>query len=187
VSEPELVSDTVFARRVYLDTWGLLPSRAALERFVADGAPDKRAKLVATLLFDGDRYAEGWMSFWNDLLRNEDGVTYFSEDAGRKSITEWLLPALRENMPYDSFVTALLNPVTPGGPEGFLTGVNWRGETSAAVKPWMQASQNTAQVFLGVNLKCNACHDSFVSRWKLKDAYALAAFISPEPRLQLFR
>jgi len=187
VSEPELVSDTVFARRVYLDTWGLLPSREALERFVADGAPDKRAKLVAALLSDGDRYAEGWMSFWNDLLRNEDGVTYFSEDAGRKSITEWLLPALRENMPYDRFVTALLNPVTPGGPEGFLTGVNWRGETSAAVKPWMQASQNTAQVFLGVNLKCNACHDSFVSRWKLKDAYALAAFFSPEPRLQLFR
>ena len=65
--------------------------------------------------------------------------------------------------------------------------MNWRGETSAAVTPWMQAAQNTAQVFLGVNLKCNACHDSFVSKWKLKDAYALAAFFSPEPRLQLFR
>ena len=47
----------------------------------------------------------------------------------------------------------------------------------------MQAAQNTAQVFLGVNLKCNACHDSFVSRWKLKDAYALAAYFSPEPTL----
>ena len=51
----------------------------------------------------------------------------------------------------------------------------------------MQASQNTAQVFLGVNMKCNACHDSFVSRWKLKDAYGLAAFFSPEPKLQLYR
>ena len=51
----------------------------------------------------------------------------------------------------------------------------------------MQASQNTAQVFLGVNLKCNACHDSFVSKWKLKDAYALAGFFSPEPRLRLYR
>ena len=60
--------------------------------------------------------------------------------------------------------------------------MNWRGETSAAVTPWMQAAQNTAQVFLGVNLKCNACHDSFVSKWKLKDAYALAAYFSPEPR-----
>ena len=34
-------------------------------------------------------------------------------------------------------------------PRGFSIGVNWRGETSAAVTPWMQASQNTAQVFLG--------------------------------------
>ncbi len=51
----------------------------------------------------------------------------------------------------------------------------------------MQASQNTAQVFLGVNMKCNACHDSFVSRWKLKDAYGLAAFFSPKPTLQLYR
>ena len=51
----------------------------------------------------------------------------------------------------------------------------------------MQASQNTAQVFLGVNLKCTSCHDSFVNRWKLKDAYGLAAYFSPEPRLQMYR
>ena len=75
----------------------------------------------------------------------------------------------------------------PGDPAGFIIGVNWRGETSAAVTPWMQASQNTAQAFLGVNFKCNACHDSFVSKWKLKDAYGLAAYFSPEPRLRLYR
>ena len=34
---------------------------------------------------------------------------------------------------------------------------------------------------------CNACHDSFVNDWKLKDAYALAAYFSPEPKLQLYR
>ena len=84
-------------------------------------------------------------------------------------------------------MTKLLNPQSPGDPDGFLVGVNWRGETSAAVTPWMQASQNTAQVFLGVNLKCNACHDSFVSHWKLKDAYALAGYFSPDPKLQLYR
>jgi hypothetical protein len=186
-SEPAVVTDAAFARRAYLDVWGLLPDPDALDRFLGDRAPDKRERLVATLLADGDRYSEHWISFWNDLLRNEDGVTYFSESNGRRSITDWLLPSLASNLPYDQFVTRLLNPSEEGDPEGFLTGVNWRGETSAAVTPWMQASQNTAQVFLGVNLKCNACHDSFISRWKLKDAYALAAYFSPEPRLQLFR
>jgi hypothetical protein len=186
-SEPALVRDELFARRVYLDIHGLLPSRAELESFAADSSPDKRERLVASLLADGEQYAGHWMSFWNDLLRNEDGVTYFSEDAGRRSITDWLQSALTRNLPYDQFVAKLVNPSEPGDPDGFVIGVNWRGETSAAVTPWMQASQNTAQVFLGVNLKCNACHDSFVNRWKLKDAFALAAYFSPEPRLQLFR
>ena len=186
---PATVSDAVFARRVYLDVWGLLPTPEALQAFLADTRPDKRARLVETLLSDDQKYAEHWMSFWNDLLRNEDGVTYFSDATGgaRRSITPWLLDALKTNLPYDQVVTKLLSPSGAGDPEGFLIGVNWRGETSAAVTPWMQASQNTAQVFLGVNMKCNACHDSFVSRWTLKDAYSLAAFFSPEPRLQLFR
>ena len=80
-----------------------------------------------------------------------------------------------------------MNPTQPSDPDGFLVGVNWRGETSAAVTPWMQASQNTAQVFLGINLKCTSCHDSFVNRWKLKDAYGLAAYFSPDATLQMFR
>ncbi len=187
VAPPTAVSDAVFARRVYLDVWGLLPTPEQLEAFVADPAPGKRAALVATLLADNDKYAEHWMSFWNDVLRNEDGVTYFSETAGRKSITDWLFPALKANVRYDEFVAKLLNPAAPSDPDGFLVGVNWRGETSAAVTPWMQAAQNSAQVFLGINLKCNACHDSFVSKWKLKDAYALAAYFAPEPRLQMYR
>ena len=78
------------------------------------------------------QYAEHWISFWNDLLRNDDGVTYYSEQNGRKSITPWLLSALRTNLPYDRFVSGSAESALPGGPEGFLIGVNWRGETSAA-------------------------------------------------------
>src|SRR4030095_47923 len=51
----------------------------------------------------------------------------------------------------------------------------------------MQAAQNSAQVFLGINLKCNSCHDSFISKWQLKDAYGLASFFSEEERLRLYR
>jgi hypothetical protein len=186
-ARPAAVADATFARRVYLDVWGLLPTPDELQGFLDDPSPDKRAALVTTLLGDSDKYADHWMSFWNDLLRNEEGVTYFSETAGRKSITDWLYASLKNNRPYDQFVRKLLNPTDPGDPDGFLVGVNWRGETSAAVTPWMQAAQNTAQIFAGINLKCNACHDSFVSKWKLKDAYALAAYFSPEPRLQMYR
>ncbi len=186
-AEPALIDDARFARRAYLDLWGLLPTPEELQAFLDDGRPDKRKKLARALLDDDARYAEHWISFWNDLLRNEDGVTYFSEDAGRKSITSWLLRALKDNRRYDRVVADLIDPRRADDPAGFVTGVNWRGETSAAVTPWMQAAQNTSQVFLGVNLKCASCHDSFVNKWKLKDAYGLAAYFSPEPSLQMFR
>ena len=34
---------------------------------------------------------------------------------------------------------------------------------------------------LAMGLKCNSCHDSFISNWKLRDSYGLAAFFSTEP------
>ena len=57
-----------------------------------------------SLLANRRPYAEHWISFWNDLLRNDEGVIYHGE---RKSITEWLLAALENNMPYDEMVRAL--------------------------------------------------------------------------------
>src|SRR5438132_2806414 len=49
----------------------------------------------------------------------------------------------------------------------------------------MQAAQNISQVFMGVNLKCASCHDSFINDWKLSDAYGLANIYADTP-LELF-
>jgi hypothetical protein len=187
VAEPQPVSDRAFARRAYLDIWGLIPPPEDLRAFLDDNAPGKRGRLVATLLAGNRKYAEHWISFWNDLLRNDEGVNYYSETASRKSISDWLFASLQSNLPYDRFVAQLLNPKTRADPEGFLIGVNWRGAVSASQTPALQAAQNTAQIFLGINLKCNSCHDSFISHWKLREAYALAAYFSPEEKLQLHR
>ncbi len=176
VEPPKLISDAAFARRAYLDAWGLLPTPEQLSAFTA------RDALVKSLLADSNNYTEHWITFWNDLLRNEDGVTY---SGTRQSITQWLMKSLRENTPYDKLVSQLLNPVDTGA-AGFLVGVNWRGDINASQTPVMQAAQNSAQVFLGVNLKCNSCHDSFISRWKLADAYGLASFFS-DGKLELVR
>jgi uncharacterized protein DUF1549/uncharacterized protein DUF1553/cytochrome c len=185
--EPELIGDAAFARRAYLDIWGLLPSPEELQAFLADRNRNKRPALVERLLANNDKYAEHWISFWNDLLRNDEGVNYYSETSSRKSISTWLLSALIRNIPYDRFVEQLLNPTAPEDPDGFLIGVNWRGEVSASQTPAMQAAQNSAQIFIGINLKCNSCHDSFISKWRLKDAYGLASFFSEDGRLRLHR
>jgi len=169
------VADAVFARRAYLDLWGLLPTPTDQARFARDTRPGKRALLIDELLASRTHFAEHWVSFWNDLLHNDEGVSYIGE---RQTITPWLLKSLAENQPYHEFVSALLNPVAKDDPAGFLKGVNWRGTVNASQTPVMQAAQNSAQVFLGVNLKCNSCHDSFISHWKLKEAYGLASFFA---------
>ena len=177
------VDDRIFARRVYLDTIGLLPPPGELEAFVHDTSPDKRGRLVDRLLADQRRYAEHWLTFWNDALRNDyRGTGYI--DGGRKPISAWLYAALATNMPYDRFVAALVNP-TPES-EGFVKGIVWRGVVNASQTPEMQAAQNISQVFLGVNLKCASCHDSFVSDWTLAEAYGMAAVYAPGP-LEMFR
>src|SRR5256885_2342549 len=188
VAKPTTVSDAVFARRVYLDIWGLLPTPEEMQKFEADKRPNKRTELVKGLLAGDKKYAENWISFWNDLLRNDEGVVYYSETANRKTITPWLIDALETNRPYNKFVQELLDPTTSNDPEGFLIGVNWRGTVSASQTPALQAAQNSAQVFMGINLKCNSCHDNFVGkRWKLADSYGLAAYFSNEQKLQLYR
>ena len=172
------VTDRRFARRAYLDVIGLLPPPEELEAFVADRRADKRERLVDRLLADDSSYAEHWLSFWNDLLRNDyKGTGYI--DGGRKQITHWLYSALRTNLAYDKFVAALVNP-TPET-EGFTKGIVWRGAVNASQTPQMQAAQNIAQVFMGVNLKCASCHDSFINDLTLADAYGLAGIYAESP------
>ena len=181
---PAPVGDALFLRRATLDIWGFVPTAERTQSFVADTDPLKREHLIEALLADSSRYAENWISFWNDLLRNDQGVNYAGT---RKSITPWLLTALQTNMPYDAMARALLNPEKPSDPDGFLVGVNWRGDINASQTPYMQAAQNSAQIFLGVNLKCASCHDSFINRYKLKQSYSLAAMFSETPDLELVR
>ena len=172
------VDDRTYARRVWLDTVGLLPPAAELKAFIADTAKDKRARLVERLLSDDQRYAEHWLTFWNDMLRNDyKGPGY--TDGGRKQITSFLYTALARNLPYDQFVARLINPGAQA--EGFTKGILWRGAVNASMVPPMQAAQGIAQVFLGVNLKCASCHDSFINEYTLDDSYGLASVYADGP------
>ncbi len=172
---PPPLGDAAFMRRVSLDLTGLLPKPADVDAFVADGDPNKREALVNRLLDDRVAYADHWLTFWNDLLRNDyAGPGYI--DGGRKQITSWLYKALLDDMPYDEFVRELISPNAES--EGFAKGIVWRGKVNASQQPELQFAQNVGQVFLGVNLKCASCHDSFIDKWKLVDSYGLAAIAS---------
>ncbi len=168
---PKIVDEKTFLRRVYLDLVGLLPSSAELEKFAKDNRKNKREIWIRKLLNQKDDYTLHWLSFWNDILRNDyTGTGYIT--GGRRNITNWLFNSLKSNKSYDQFAKELLNPTDESN--GFIEGIKWRGVVNASQRTEMQAAQNVSQVFLGLNLKCTSCHNSFISDWKLTDAYAFA-------------
>ncbi|MCB1277736.1 DUF1549 domain-containing protein, partial [Prosthecobacter sp.] len=176
---PEPLGDEAFLRRAHLDLVGLLPTPEERAAFLANTKPDKRARLVEALLARDVDYTEHWLTFWNDLLRNDYGGTGFIT-GGRKQISKWLYDALIANMPFDQLARELVAPPT-GESRGFIDGITWRGDVSAGQTVEIQFAQSVGQSFLGINLKCASCHDSFIDRWKLNEAYGLAAIYSERP------
>ena len=183
ITRPTPIDDRRFIRRAYLDLHGLLPDFPVIEQFVNDPRPDKRSLLIDDLLRNREAFTAHWMSFWNDLLRNDyRGIGYI--EGGRKQISDWLHDAILNNKPYDEFVAEIVNPTEES--EGFIKGIQWRGVVNASQRSELQAAQNISQTFLGLNLKCASCHNSFVNNVMLDEAYAFANVFSSEP-LEIFR
>lgn len=176
---PQDVDDLTFLRRASLDLVGLLPTPEAQAEFLADPSSDKRSKLVRKLLSDDIAYADHWLTFFNDLLRNDYSGTGFIT-GGRQQISGWLYEALLTNKPYNQFARELIAPPSAAS-QGYIDGIRWRGEVSAGQTVEIQFAQSVAQSFLGINMKCASCHDSFIDRWKLDEAYGLAAIYSTRP------
>ena len=194
------IDDRTFARRVYLDVVGQLPTSTELAAFLADARPDKRPQLVRALLADNERYADHWMTFWQDHLR--DGIKDIGSTDIFRPITPWLHDSLLANKRYDRMVTELVTAEVPpelGNEEqiekldasykpgkedasGFLRGLQSGLERPRGDQAWqVQAAQNIGQVFLGVQLKCATCHDSFIDAWTMDETWALANVFAEKP------
>jgi len=175
-----LCSDAEFIRRAALDINGGLPTPSEVKAFVADSAPDKRAKLVDHLL-SRPEYASFFAIKWADILRNKR--------EGRADIQyatfnffDWIREGLASNLPYDQFVRGIL---AASGNQETSPPVQWYRklrETGAFV-------DDTAQVFLGMRLQCAKCHHHPFEKWSQNDYYSFAAFFArvgrkPDTRAQ---
>jgi hypothetical protein len=100
-------SDSVFIRRVYLDTIGCLPTAAETERFLSDRAPGRRAALVEDLLAR-PAFADHWAMRWADLLRVKAEYPVNLWPNAAQAYHRWILEAMRSAMPLDRFARTLL-------------------------------------------------------------------------------
>lgn len=162
-------SDDVFVRRAYLDLGGRIPTLSERERFIADTDPGKRAALILRLVGSED-YVSHSYNYWAGLLRIQTRM-------GGNPMTNyiaWVKNAIRDNMPYDTFVRKLITA------SGESTGDN--GATGFVIRDFQQGIldhvSQISTVFLGSQIGCAMCHNAKFEKWKQTDFYALTAYFS---------
>jgi hypothetical protein len=162
-----LASDEEFLRRLSLDAIGTLPTNEEVRAFLADRAPDKRAKAIDRLL-NRPEFVDWWTLKWGDLLRiNRTAL----QEKGMWSFHNWVRGQIRDEVPVDRFVREILtaegSTFTEGPANFFQVGRN--------LEDW---SENATQVFLGVRMQCAKCHHHPFEKWSQEDYYGLAAFFA---------
>jgi hypothetical protein len=164
-----LCTDEEFLRRVYIDTVGTLPSIEEHDKFLADPDPTKRAKLVDTLL-QRPEFADMWVMKWAELLQIRSIVNVVSHKSA-VVYYNWIHDQIVANVPVNQLVHELVD--SSGGtfenpPAGF-----YQFESDP-----LKMAENTAQAFLGVQIKCAQCHNHPFDRWTMNDYRGFVAFFT---------
>ena len=162
-----LASDAEFVRRAYLDATGELPSAEVVRKFVASKEPQKRDKLIDSLV-GTEEFAEQWAWMWGDLFRLSSDTGY-----GLKAFHFWNKEWLRVDRPYNEVVYDLLTPSAKSHaaiPSLGMVGRSNIGLNNLPTSPddyrvtnrldVLDALQiDASRIFLGVNTTCISCHD----------------------------
>lgn len=180
------VDDAGFLRRAWLDIAGTLPPPEVVTAFLADTAPDKRARAVDALL-ESPHYADRWTDAWYDILMGPVRSPAVDNGAFRR----WLHAQFAANTPWDklsySIVTATgknsVGGVRKGqdGPAvdpeeekeaGVNGAVNWHLKYA---RSQLDLPATASRVFLGVQIQCAQCHDHKTEKWTQADFRGFAA------------
>jgi len=165
-------TDEEFLRRVSLDITGLLPTVEEHDRFVADTDPAKRAKLVDDLL-QRPEFADMWVMKWAELLQIRSGG-----DVSYKSTLvyyNWLRDQILQNVPVNELVRQLVS--SAGGTFENPASGFYQFETEP-----LKLAEDTAQAFLGVQIKCAQCHNHPFDQWTMNDYRGFVAFFTQVAR-----
>ena len=164
-----ICDDYEFVRRIYLDLTGLPPKADEIRAFVADKRDSrwKRDELIDKLI-GSDAYVDHWANKWADLLQVN---RKFLGQEGAKSFREWIHGRVKENVPYDRFVSDILT----------ATGSNMENPAASYFKILrnpQDTMENTTHLFLATRFNCNKCHDHPFERWTQDQYYEMAAFFA---------
>ena len=159
--------DATFARRVWLDTVGDIPTPERLTAFLLDPAADKRAKLVRDRL-DQPQYGQNWARYWRDVIFSRK--IEFRALVGARPMVVWLTDQLNDNIGWDQiasqFITAK-GDIFDNAAGAIILAQDGRTEETAA---------EMSRIFLGIQIQCAQCHDHPWDQWEREQFHEFAAF-----------
>jgi hypothetical protein len=156
-------SDEEFIRRFCLDAAGILPTPEEVRKFLADPAPDKRAKLVDALL-ERPEFVDYWAYKWSDILLI---TTRKLPQPDVWSFYRFVRQSVADNKPWDRFareiVTATGSTLTNGAANYF-----------ALHKDVADLNEATSITFMGMSITCCRCHNHPLEKWTQDQYWSMA-------------
>ncbi len=132
-------NDAEFLRRAYLDAAGILPNTSEVEKFLRDPMPDKRDRLIDSLM-QRPEFVDYWAYKWSDLLlvssnhlANEEMWSYYN----------WIRDSVASNKPWNQFASQI---VTATG----KTLENGAANYWVIHRDPLDTSENMAEAFMGI-------------------------------------
>ncbi|MEA3186640.1 MAG: hypothetical protein QOD99_470, partial [Chthoniobacter sp.] len=155
-----------------LDVTGLLPTPEEHDRFLADTDEQKRGKLIDALLARPE-FVDLWVMKWAELLQIRS-----SNDISYKSAViyfNWLRDQITGDVPVNQIVKQLV--ASSGGTFENPAAGFYQFETDP-----LKLAEDTAQAFLGVQMKCAQCHNHPFDRWTMNDYRGFVGFFTQVAR-----
>jgi hypothetical protein len=176
IEPSDLSTDVEFLRRAFLDTNGVLPTPEEVRAFLADKRPDRRTRLVDSLLARPE-YVDYWALQLGDLLQNRKERDHDVRGAkGVRAFHAWLREQVARNRPWDELARDVL---TATGKTSERPAVGYFivtvGEQQAEQS---EVASSVAQAFLGTRIGCARCHNHPLEKYTQDDYYHFAAYFS---------
>lgn len=176
VTQPDVIDDWSYVRRVTLDVVGTIPTDEQIASFFRDQEPGRRERYLDRLL-DSPGWADHWVGTWQDALaENPNLVNPTLNNTG--PFRWWLHESFSDNKPFDRFATELVlmeGSTHYGGPGGFS--LSTQNDVPMAAKAHI-----VGHALLAVDMSCARCHDSPVSSLRQEDLFGLAAMLNRGPQ-----
>jgi hypothetical protein len=165
----DIAKDNIFARRLYLDICGRIPTSAELDDFMKDKHPAKRSILIDTLL-SSNEYIYHYSTMWAEMLRIPGKGL---KDNYNQEYIHWVWERLYQNAKYDDMVYEL---VTNIGDVRNSPAANFyaRDELTGI----LDTVNATTRTFLGTRIGCAQCHNHRFDKWTQKQFYQFSAIMN---------